>query len=146
MPSTRRLVWVTESRTSAIVPNDVGRGHGREVLVVGRRLGLAFEVDELGEQRHAAHAVGDRVVHLHRERGTVAFEAFEQRELPQRARTIERSRRDRLQRVEQRRRVARWRQPQAAQVEVEVEGRLDRPAGRPDAQRRRRARAGAAAG
>ena len=94
----------------------------------------------MGEQLHAADAVGDRVVHLHRERGAFAVgavESFEERELPQRAGAVEARGRDRLQRVEQRAHRSGPGQPDAPQVEVEIEGRLGRPARRCDAERRR---------
>ena len=93
------------------------------------------------EQRHAADAVGHRVVHLHRERGALGavgvVETFDQRELPQRPGAVEAGRGHRLQRVEERALGARRGEPHAAQVEVEVEGRLDRPARRSEPERRR---------
>ena len=102
--------------------------------------GVRDEVDEPGEQIHATHAVGHRVVHLHRERGALAVravEAFDERELPKRPGPVEARRRDRLHCVEQGPHRARAREPDAAQVEVEVEAGFGHPARRRDAERRR---------
>ena len=93
------------------------------------------------QQRHAADTVGDGVMHLHRKRrafgsvGTV--ETFDECELPQRPGAVEAGSRDRLQHVEQRAISAGFGQSHAPQMKVDVECLLDRPARRPEAERRR---------
>ena len=93
MPSIRRDECASESRTSRACPSSPAPGTRpacRRRVAARRRV----EVDELREQRHAADAVGDRVVHLHRERGALGavgvVETFEQRELPERTGAVER--------------------------------------------------------
>ena len=102
----------------------IGSGAGA-AGVVGRLGRVGREVDEQREQRHAADAVGDRVVHLHRERGALVPSAPSR---PSKSVNSHSGRarskpadRDRLQRVEQRALGARAGEPHAAQVEVEVE-------------------------
>ena len=64
-------------------PRPRGAGIGPELA----RLGL--EVEEALRHLHPADAVGERVVHLHDERGATAFEAVDDRELPERPLPVE---------------------------------------------------------
>ena len=129
MPIQRRVVCVIESRTVRAIER-LGR---RVVRLVQRdRIAAArLEVDELREQLDAADAVGDRVVHLHHDRGATVVEALDHGRFPQRTRPVEAHAGDRADEVEEPALVARRRHHDAAEVEVEIEVRILRQRGGP---------------
>jgi hypothetical protein len=99
----------------------------RRVLLDDGIGGVALEVDEHRRQPDAAHAVGDRVVHLRQQRGPSVRQAFDDRVAPERAGPIEGIREVRSRVVEELAIGARRRQPDAAHVEVEIERRVVDP-------------------
>ena len=97
-----------------------GRGHGQ--------LGsVAFEVEELERQLHAAFAVGDRVVQLLDQRSAAALQALDDHELPEGTGAIERIGGDQRGEVEQLTVASRLGEGDAAHVEVDVEIRIVHP-------------------
>ena len=115
-------------------------------LVARLRLGVALEVDHRERELQAADAVGDRVMDLLQHRGAPAGEALDDRELPQRARPVERLLGERAAQVEQRAVVAGRGHRDDAHVRVEIERRIVGELRRHDAQRRADRRAGPGGG
>ena len=103
-----------------------------------RRLGsVAFEVEELQRQLHAAFAVGDRVVQLLDQSRLAAAQAVDDDELPQRSGAIERIAGDEAGQVEQLTHRAGLRQGDVADVVAQVEVAVGDPRRRREVDRRR---------
>ena len=99
--------------------------------------GVALEVEVLQRHLHTALTVGDGVVHLLQQRGLAAAQAFDDGELPERPRAVERVERDQRGEVEELAHRARLRQRDAADVLIDLEVGIVDPQRRGEADRRR---------
>ena len=114
---------------------------GRQVLrnrqrrnVLRRR--IALEVVEVGEHLDAADAVGDGVTEMHHQGGPAACESLDERRRPQRPRDIQRRLQRDLGQIHHLTQRAGLGDAHPAHVKIEVEVRVDDPAGRRRRQRR----------
>ena len=89
---------------------------------------VSLEIEEVRGHLHAADAVGQGMVQLHDERGPVAFHALDERELPQRAFTVESGHAGLARIVEDVREPARRGHRDVPGVESELEVVVDDPA------------------
>ena len=125
--------WPRASRTRSTMAQPLtGRGvrHRSEVFGVG------FDVEQHAGDVHAAHAIGQRVMEFHDERGLAVLEPLDERVLPQRPIPVQARHPGLTRELEHRSQGLRRCRLEPADVPRQVEVGIDHPAGRGQPQRR----------